>query len=91
MESSYEFPEFTINNVSKIKAFLLIFHFTSRQISTKKLEILLPDSYLQEVDFTLKTERIFITDFHHLDLLIENPLNLNDLHVEFNSLDLQHF
>ena len=37
IENSWELTEFAINSKSKINAFLLIFHFISRQISIKKL------------------------------------------------------
>ena len=65
-----------------MKAFLLIFYFISRRTNLKKLKVLLPDSFLSEIDFTLKDEKILLSDFHYLDFLIENPLKLNNLHVE---------
>ncbi len=47
----------------------------------------MPDAYLQEVDFTLKNERLDTADFHYLDSLIEYPMKLNEIKIEFNSLD----
>lgn len=51
------------------------------------LHVKLPDSFLSEVDFILKDEKILLSDFHYLDLLNDSYFELNNLQLEFNSLD----
>jgi len=48
---------------------------------------MLPGSFLSEVDFILKDEKILLSDFHYLDLINETYSELNKIRMELNSLD----
>jgi len=66
---------------------LFIFYFIANKPRINSLKIILPDSFLSEVDFILKDEKILLSDFHYMDLLSENFNELNKLHLEFDCLD----
>lgn len=82
-----ESGEFVNTSRHRMKGLLYIFYFISRPLKVNFLRVVLPDSFLEEVDFILKEEKILLSDFHYLDMLIESYKELNKLHFEFNSLD----
>jgi len=51
----------------------------------------IPDSFLADIDLILKEEKILLSDFHYLDILLESYINLNKIQIEFNSLDSSTF